>query len=91
MENKIPVMTSEDRLVMVSNSPQNAEARAALIARLRSESQAPATQEDSTAAQAIYDQHKIDGSIFLSASVTLPDGSGIINCRVGGDHKQIRF
>jgi hypothetical protein len=51
----------------------------------------PAKPEDAKVGQALYDQHKIEGSTLLGCDVVLPLGTGIINCRVGSEHKQIRF
>lgn len=51
----------------------------------------PPSAADAATAQAIYDQHKIEGATLISCDITLPAGTGIINCRVDGEHKQIRF
>jgi hypothetical protein len=50
-----------------------------------------ADPEDAAAAQALYDQRKIEGADLISADILLPEGTGIINCRLNGEHKQIRF
>ena len=50
-----------------------------------------ADPEDAAAAQALYDQHKIEGADLISADILLPEGTGIINCRLNGEHQQIRF
>ena len=49
--------------------------------------------EDAEAAQAIYDAHKMESNTFISATVFLPSGNGIINCRQPEtlEHCQIRF
>jgi len=48
---------------------------------------------DAEAAQAIYDAHKMESNTFISATVFLPSGNGIINCRQPDtlEHCQIRF
>ena len=48
---------------------------------------------DAEAAQAIYDEKKIEGHNLISATVFLPSGNGIINCRQPEtlEHCQIRF
>ena len=48
---------------------------------------------DAEAAQAIYDAHKMESNTFISATVFLPSGNGIINCRQPEtlEHCQIRF
>ena len=49
--------------------------------------------EDAEAAQAIYNAHKMESNTFISATVFLPSGNGIINCRQPDslEHCQIRF
>ena len=49
--------------------------------------------EDAQAAQVIYDANKIEGNNFISATVFLPSGNGIINCRQPEtlEHCHIRF
>jgi len=48
---------------------------------------------DAEAAQAIYDEKKMEGHNLISATVFLPSGNGIINCRQHEtlEHCQIRF
>ena len=48
---------------------------------------------DAEAAQAIFDEKKMEGHNLISATVFLPSGNGIINCREPDnlDHCQIRF
>jgi len=48
---------------------------------------------DAEAAQAIYDEKKMEGNNLISATVFLPSGNGIINCRQPEtlEHCQIRF
>lgn len=80
-------LTEAEKTLLRLRSP---EARA-LIERLKSESHKEPSAEDAAAAQALYDQHKIEGADLISADISLPEGTGIINCRVDGEHKQIRF
>jgi len=49
--------------------------------------------EDAEAAQAIYDEKKMESNTLISATVFLPSGNGIINCRQPEtlEHCQIRF
>jgi hypothetical protein len=49
------------------------------------------SEQDAVQAQALYDQHKIEGADLLAVNITLPLNTGIINCRINGEHKQIRF
>jgi hypothetical protein len=86
-----PNVTPEEQAVLENSSPENLEAIEELVASIRVRSITNASAEDSTAAQTIYDQHKIEGAEFIDCHVTLPDGYGLINCRVENEHKQIRF
>lgn len=86
-----PNITPEEQAVLENTSPENLEAIEELVAGIRARSITNASAEDSAAAQTIYDQHKIEGAEFIDCHITLPDGYGLINCRVGDEHKQIRF
>ena len=90
-ERKNPNITTEERNVLEDKSETNKEARKTLMESIRSRSLVAASTEDAAIAQEIYDQHKITDSVLISVDVTLPDGHGIINCRVNGEHKQMRF
>ncbi len=86
-----PNITPEEQAVLENSSPENFETIEELVANIRARSITDASAEDSAAAQTIYDQYKIDGAEFIDCHITLPDGYGLINCRVGDEHKQIRF
>jgi hypothetical protein len=74
------------------------EAASALRAELNANRYTVLSAEESTVAQAKYDELKpevkeTDQYQLIAVNMML-DGdatSGIINCRVNGDHKQIRF
>jgi len=91
MERKNPKITTEERTVLEDKSENNKEAKKTLVESIRSRSVVAASAEDSATAQNIYNQHKIADSLLIAADISLPDGHGIINCRVDGEHKQIRF
>jgi len=84
-------LTNEEKLLLADRSENNKEEREALTTRLRNQSFADLSKEESDIAQAIYEQNKIDGATLISVDILLPHGSGIINCRVDKEHKQIRF
>ena len=86
-----PNVTPEEQAVLENSSPENSETIKDLVASIRARSITNASPEDSAAAQTIYDQHKIEGAEFIDCHITLPDGYGLINCRLGNEHKQIRF
>jgi hypothetical protein len=80
--------------VLPPTQEQQAEMESATaehLAQVTESLRQPAFAADEAAAQAIYDQHKIEGAALISCDITLPEGTGIINCRVDGEHKQIRF
>jgi hypothetical protein len=83
--------TEEERELLETFSDNRHEERKALATRIHNDSLLAATAEDTAAAQALYDQYKIEGADLIAADITLPEGTGIINCRFNGDHKQIRF
>ena len=86
-----PNVTPEEQAVLENTSPENFETIEELVANIRARSITNASAEDSAATQTIYDQHKRQGAEFIDCHITLPDGYGLINCRVGDEHKQIRF
>ena len=91
MERVNPILTNEEKTLLEERTIPPSEVKKALLESLRSRSQQPASEQDASTAQAIYDQHKINGSVLISVDIALPGGNGIINCRVNGEHKQIRF
>ena len=86
-----PQLTESEKAMLTQFEGEPSEARKALIERIRNESFTAATPKDAAAAQALYDQYKIEGADIIAADITLPEGTGIINCRLNGEHKQIRF
>jgi hypothetical protein len=86
-----PQVTKEERDLLNNRDSGSSEAKKALIERIRNESLIAADPADAETAQALYDQHKINGSELIAADILMPDGTGIINCRVDGEHQQIRF
>lgn len=91
LERKKINLSQEERELLQNTDEDKREEKNILLNRIKEESFVKATPEDTATAQAIYNQHKIDGSNLISADIVLPGGTGIINCRVAEDHKQIRF
>lgn len=50
-----------------------------------------ANSEDTDKANALYSRHVVANSEVISVEIFLPSETGIINCRVNGEHKQVRF
>jgi hypothetical protein len=86
-----PQLNNEEKSLLADRSESKKDEREALIVRLRDQFFADLSEEESGVAQSIYEQNKIDGATLISVDILLPDGSGIINCRVDKEHKQIRF
>ena len=84
-------LSDQEQALLFDLDESNREEQQILAERIANESVATASPEDAAAAQALYDQHKIVGADLIAADIALPEGTGIINCRVNGEHKQIRF
>lgn len=86
-----PNITAEERAILEDRAMPPSEANKTLIESIRNRSQQPASESDAATAQAIYNQHKLADAVLIAADVSLPSGNGIINCRVNGEHEQVRF
>jgi hypothetical protein len=84
-------LSEDDRSLLLNRSEDKRDERKALAERIATESHIAAAPEDAAAAQALYDAHKIEGADLVAADISLPGGTGIINCRLNGEHQQIRF
>jgi len=67
--------------------------KATAVTAWRASQYSTADAADAAAAQAIYDEKKMEGNNLISATVFLPSGNGIINCRQPDtlEHCQMRF
>jgi hypothetical protein len=90
MERVNPQITDEEKLALINNDLPDAEIKQ-IIENINARTYFVASQEDTEQAQSIYDTNKLEGAELISIDITLPDGCGIINCRLDGKHKQIRF
>jgi hypothetical protein len=84
-------LSVQEQALLFDLDESKREEQQILADRIASESMVTASPEDAIAAQALYDQYKIEGADLIAVDISLPSGSGIINCRVNGEHKQIRF
>lgn len=84
-------LSDAEKFLLINRNKDNQEQRELLIERVRDQSLIDADSEDASAAQALYDSHKIENATLIAVDISLPDGRGIINCRIDGEHKQIRF
>jgi hypothetical protein len=84
-------ITEEERVLLYGRNENDVEKRKVLVNRINAQSLVPADIADVATAQAIYDQNKIEGADLIDAEILLPEKTGIINCRIKMEHKQIRF
>lgn len=90
-------LTEEQKILMVSNKDSDKEAKIALIAKIKAESEV--TPDELSLALVIANYNYLKPFIlenetydFISCNMVLTNKiSGILNCRVNGEHKQIRF
>ena len=78
---------------LIHDENTDEQEKLAAIKEWRASRYSVSSSEDAEAAQAIYNSNKIEGNTFISATVFLPSGNGVINCRHPDtlDHCQIRF
>ena len=91
-------LTTEEELLMRSTNEEDRVAKRALKDRVKAERELELDVTSTAAAQAIYIANKPslkESDIYklITVNMTLDGevGKGIINCRVNGEHKQIRF
>ena len=91
-------LTSEEKTLMLSTNKEDETAKKSLMDRIKSEREIELDVETSTIAQSIYESKKptlkeTDTYQLIAVDMQLEGevGKGIINCRVNGEHRQIRF
>lgn len=91
-------LTSEEKALMLSMNEEDEVAKKTLIDRVKSERELELDVETSAIAQAIYEANKpilksTDTYQLIAVDIQLEGevATGIINCRVNEEHKQIRF
>lgn len=84
-------LTDTEKNLLTNIGEDEKEGRKLLFQRILEQSLIDANSEDVSAAQALYDSNKIENAALIAVDISLPDGNGIINCRINGEHKQIRF
>jgi len=78
---------------LIHDENADEQEKVAAINAWKASNYSPAEAEDAAAAQAIYDEKKMESNNLISATVFLPSGNGVINCRQPDtlEHCQIRF
>ena len=91
-------LTAEEKTLMLSTNEEDKVAKKELMDRVKSERELNLDVETSDIAQAIYEANKptlkeTDTYQLIAVDMQLEGevGTGIINCRVNEEHKQIRF
>jgi hypothetical protein len=85
-----PNITTQEQAI-INNPNISIEDRKITMEAIQARTFVNSNANDQAQAQTIYDANKITEAELISVDVSLPSGCGIINCRVGNEHKQIRF
>ena len=90
--------TEAEQTLLISTKEEDLESKAELIAEIKTKREKALSTEEVETATSIYNSFKpalqeSDEYQLISVDMTLSNetGTGIINCRVNGEHKQIRF
>ena len=87
-------LTVEQKTLILSQEESDNEAKAILIEEIKTLREVEAQEEDALIAQAKYYEIKPtlkQTDVYQLISFDTTDNRGILNCRVNGEHKQIRF
>lgn len=95
----LPVqLTAEQVVLLLSQNPEVSQSKQTLMQQIKAQSETTAQPVDKALAQYKYNELKPslganDTYQLIEASFSISDivESGIINCRINGEHKQIRF
>ena len=98
VEIKPVILTEEQETLMVSLNESDREAKIALIEEVKSKREVVAKKADKKLAISKYNEVKpaleetdVYELIAMDIVVSEKSTTGILNCRVNGEHKQIRF
>jgi fibrillarin-like rRNA methylase len=95
VEFKSVELTDEERSILASNQQSDQEAKEQLIQSIKSRSIVLAGDEESSELTAIYNSNKPElkeSNTYELISVNVDSNfNGIINCRINGNHTQVRF
>lgn len=87
-------LTEEQKTLLNSNDEANREAIKALLAEIKSLREVAAPKKDATLAQEKYEEVKPtlkETDVYQLISFDITGNNGILNYRVNGEHKQVRF
>lgn len=98
IETKPVILTEEQRTLMMSQEELDREAKQALMIEIKTQREAIASETDIEIASAKYNSIKPelkegDAYELIAMDLVIDELKlfGILNCRVNGEHKQIRF
>jgi len=87
-----PVSLTAEQIAILESEDDNT--KAVLAAEIKEQRESIASDEDILAGNAKYAEIKPtlkETDIYQLISFDIANDSGILNCRVNGEHKQIRF
>jgi hypothetical protein len=86
-------LTEEQKILLSSTNSEDQEAIETLRVSIKSQRETKATKADAALAQAKYVEIKpaVDEYQLIAMDINIDSMSGILNYRVKGEHKQIRF
>lgn len=94
VELKQVLLTEEQKTLLSSNDEANQEAIKALLAEIKPLREVEVQGEDAVLVQAKYEEVKPtlkETDVYQLISFNITGNSGILNCRVNEEQKQIRF
>jgi len=83
------ITSEEDAFILNENTPL--EERLSLSNNIKMRQYQEILEEERSIVENIYNKYYIPNSTLISVNIYLPEERGIINCRIDGEHKQIRF
>lgn len=87
-------LTDEQKTLLMSRDKKDVEDKKTLVAELKTLREVAAKAADVKLAKAKYNEVKPTleaEDVYHFISIDINDNSGILNCRINGEHKQIRF
>lgn len=91
-------LTEKEQTLLMSKKESDKEAKVKLLEKIKVEKEKPASKEDAELVEKLYEGIKPtleEGQTYhlISMNVYFDENkiSGILNCRINGEHKQIRF
>lgn len=90
-------LTDEQKTLLMSKDPDDKDAQEQLVSKIKSDSQKSVSSEKSSKLSGLYNYFKPiigDSDVYELISINVTEGDlfkGILNYRLNGEHKQVRF